>query len=248
MQAYSVDDNLTWQTLTTKRKKSLANEACDLYLTGLDKLQLPTNYIPNCFEINNLIKRHTNWQIIPTTELITAANFFTMLANCHFPAVTNIRPPHEINFYTNPKPDVVHEYFGHGPFLTNLEYTNFMQKFAQLAINLDARDQVLLGRLFWFTVEFGLIQNNKGLRIYGAGIIPSEGETLHALYNPNVERREFNLIDVLRTPFSVTEKQNLYYVIHDFNFLYELLASDIKSSISKAHQLGNFKNTRKNKL
>jgi len=245
MQKYSEQENLTWQILTTKRKKSLANEACRLYLTGLDKLQLPYNYIPDLVEINTLIQRHTKWQIIPTTKLITSDNFFKMLSNCHFPAITSIRPYHAIDFYTDTKPDVVHEYFGHGPFLANVEYSNFMQKFAQIAIKFNARDQVLLGRLFWFTVEFGLIETRKGLRAYGAGIIPSEGETQHALYSSQVERRQFNLIDVFRTPFSVTEKQKLYYVINDFNFLYELLDKDIKYSLSKAHELGNFKNTRK---
>lgn len=231
---YTKTDHSTWQVLTTKRRKSLSNEACDLYLKGLNDLHLPSDHIPDHLEMNKLIQRFTAWEMIPTNELITAVDYFKMLAQCQFPAITSIRPNQEINFFTSVKPDVIHEYFGHGPLLINTDFAHFMQRLAQIATTFKTHEQVLLGRLFWFTTEFGLIQTQNGLRVYGAGIIPSETETLHALYNPDVERRPFNLVDILRTPFTAIDKQKIYYVIPGFDVLYSILESDLRMAVEKA--------------
>jgi phenylalanine-4-hydroxylase len=220
--------------------KTLGKEACSLYLNGLEKLKLPTTYIPTYQEMNRILQSFTNWRIVPTTELITSSNYFNMLANCEFPAITTIRPLNEIDYYTNAKPDVIHEFFGHAPFLINADYANFMQRLAKLALTYSIEEQILFGRLFWFTIEFGLIQTVDGLRVYGAGIIPSESETKYALYDANVERREFNLIDILRTPYSAIRKQKVYYIITSFDDLFAISYADLSYDLSRAVQLGSF--------
>lgn len=237
---YTKNEHSTWELLISNRMTNLKKEACNLYLTGLHNLKLPTTYIPTYQEMNSLLQGFTNWRIVPTTELITSSNYFKMLANCEFPAITSIRPLHEIDYYSSAKPDVIHEYFGHAPFLINTDYANFMQRLAKLALTRSKKEQVLLGRLFWFTIEFGLIQTEEGLRVYGAGIIPSKSETQHALYDTNVERREFTLTDVLRTPYSALKKQKIYYVMPSFEDLFALSYADLSDDLSRAVQLGSF--------
>lgn len=233
---YSTSEHKTWELLLSRRMQHINNEACEIYLDGLKHLKLPLSYIPSYKELNWSIKKYTDWQLVPATELITAVEYFRMLANCQFPAIISIRPRKEMDFYTSPKPDVIHEYMGHGPYLTNKSFTQFMQKLAQIATNYSIQQQILLGRLFWFTIEFGLIQTSQGLRVYGAGILPSREETYHALYNPDVERRAFNLLDILRTPFTAVKKQRIYYVIPDFDTLYSISETELSCALAQVQR------------
>lgn len=228
---YSKEEDETWEKLLSRRMQDIHDEACDIYLQGLKNLNLPLTYIPSHEELNHSIQKYTDWQFVPTADLITSTDYFRMLANCQFPAITSIRPKNEIDFYTSPKPDVVHEYFGHGPYLTDKKFSRFMQKLAQLAMNYNPKQQGLLGRLCWYTIEFGLIQTSQGLRGYGAGILPSKAETWHALYNPDTERRPFNLVDILNTSFTAIKKQKIYYVIPDFETLYSISETDLSSAL-----------------
>lgn len=239
---YTKTEHKTWELLLSRRMQNVNNEACEMYLEGLQNLKLPLTYIPAYEELNLSIQRYTDWRLVPTTELITSVEYFRMLANRQFPAITSIRPRKELDFYTSPKPDVVHEYFGHGPYLTNKSFTQFMQKLAELATRYSAKQQILLGRLFWFTIEFGLIQTTQGLRVYGAGILPSKTETYHALYDPDVERRPFNLLDILRAPFTAVKKQRIYYIIPDFDLLYAVLEEDLSGILAQAQEMGNRSN------
>lgn len=239
MMKYNQIENLTWELLINNRKKSLAKEACDTYLTGLEDLKLPSTYVPSLQEMNSLIQNFTNWRIVSTTELVTHSNYYRMLANYEFPAVLTIRPFQQINYYENKEPDVIHEYFGHGPFLIHSIFSDFMHKLAKFALTRSPTEQILLGRLFWFTIEFGLIQTTEGLKIYGAGIVPSQDETQNALHSDKVERREFNLVDVLRTPLSYS-KLKFYYVIENFSTLFELNDADLSRALVNAIRLGSF--------
>lgn len=230
---YTNIDNLTWELLIAKRKKNLAQEACSLYLEGLERLKLPQYHVPDCEEMNALISNFTNWRMTPATQLITSSRYYTMLANCQFPAVTDIRPFSAIDYYAHDKPDVIHEFFGHGPFLIHAEFSNCMQRLATLALTFSVKEQALLGRLFWFTIEFGLVQTPDGLRTYGAGIIPSEEETHNALYEVNANRREFNLVDILKTPIIAAQKQKIYYVIDNLETLFALNRADLSNALFK---------------
>ena len=235
---YSKSEHKTWEILLSRRMQNINNEACEMYLEGFNNLKLPLTYIPGYEELNDSIRQYTDWQLVPTSELITSVEYFRMLANCQFPAITSIRSRKEIDFYTSPKPDVVHEYFGHGPYLTDKNFTRFMQKLAAMAADYSPRQQALLGRLFWYTIEFGLIQTAQGLRAYGAGILPSKTETYHALHNPEVERRPFNLLEVLRTTFSAVKKQRIYYIIPGFEVLYSVLDEDLSDALEQAEKMG----------
>jgi len=233
---YSKSEHKTWEILLYRRMQTIANEACDMYLQGLKKLKLPLTYIPSYEELNHSIQQYTDWQVVPTTEILSSIEFFQLLANRKFPAITSIRPRNEIDFYTSSDPDVVHEYVGHGPYLIDKHFSEFMQKLAEMAMKYNDQEQILLGRLFWFTMEFGLIQTAQGLRVYGAGIIPSKIETYHALYNPHVERRKFNLLDVLETSFTVIDKQKIYYIIPHFETLYALLETDLSFALNQVQE------------
>lgn len=235
---YTSDDHLTWKVLIANRKSNLEHEACDIYLTGLSNLKLPETRVPSCQEVNDLMSEFSDWRMVPTAELITSSRYYNMLANCKFPAITDIRPSQEIEYYVNEKPDVIHEYFGHGPFLIHTEYSDFMRNLAKLALQFSLKEQALLGRLFWFTIEFGLVQTKDGLRIYGAGIIPSRDESHYALYDSRADRREFNLVDILRTPIIATQKQNIYYVIESLESLYSLNKADLLNALLKSARLG----------
>lgn len=233
---YSEIDHSVWKTLINMRMLSIEKEACLLYVEGLRRLQLPLSYIPSCEKMNQLIQRFSTWEMIPSNRLIPCAEYFMMLSQNQFPAITSIRPTDQIYYYNNPDPDVIHEYLGHGPFLINPDFANFMQKLATIAKSYPEKEQMFFGRLFWFTVEFGLIETEQGLRAYGAGIIPSATETKQALYNLHAERREFNLVDIMRTPI----KNKVYYVIPDFETLFSIVDEDLNSCLVQARRLGNF--------
>lgn len=233
---YTRSEHKTWALLLSRRLENIEKEACDIWLEGLANLKLPLSCIPDYQELNQTIQQYTDWKLFPAEELITAVAYFRMLSNCQFPAITSIRPRKEIDFYTSPKPDVVHEYLGHGPYLTNKKMTKFMQKLATLATEYTPKQQVYLGRLFWFTIEFGLIETPKGLRAYGAGILPSQMETWHALSDSAVERRPFDLAEILRTPFSAVRKQRIYYVLPDFDTLYDISRAELSSALAEASE------------
>lgn len=230
---YTPSENLTWQRLLAKRQASLPEQACEMYLQGLENLQLPLAHIPTPLEMNKKIQRFSLWKLIPSTILIPSAPYFRMLARCQFPVITSIRPSDAIAYYQSPKPDLIHEYVGHAPYLTIAPFTQFMQRMAQIATTYALAEQRLLARLFWFTLEFGLIDTPQGLRAYGAGILPSEDESEHALYSKHAERREFNLLDVLRTPISATEKQKVYFVIARFEDLFSLHQKDLSHALAQ---------------
>lgn len=233
-QKYTPDDNKTWSSLLIRRKEALPVEACEIYLQGLENLQLPISRIPRVAEINKLIQPFSEWRMVPRTELISPRSYFKMLAEFKFPVITSIRPRDAIDYYSSPKPDVIHEYFGHAPFLTIAAYANFLQRLAQKAMSYDAEQQILLGRLFWFTIEFGLINTPLGLRVFGAGIIPSKSETKHALYDISAVRKPLNILDILCTPISFLTKQKNYYIIPNLDALYSLLDQDLSPYLSRA--------------
>jgi len=160
---YTPIENQTWELLINSRKKNLANEACDIYLKSLLDLKLPTTYVPSHQEMNHLIQPFTDWRMVPTRELVPYIDYYQMLANYQFPAITTIRPLQQIKYYENKNPDVIHECFGHGPFLIHPEFSTFMHLLAKFSLTRSSQEQILLGRLFWYTTEFGLIETPQDL-------------------------------------------------------------------------------------
>ena len=167
---------------------------------------------------------------------IPFSKFFDLLANRQFPAATFIRTREELNYLQ--EPDIFHELFGHTPLLTNKYFGDFTQKYGELGLAASKEDRVYLARMYWFTVEFGLMQKpGEGLSIYGGGILSSIGETEYAL-GDKPQRKPFTISDALRTPYRIDIMQPLYYVIEDLRQLFELTQQDLMAMVAQAKQLG----------
>ena len=168
--------------------------------------------------------------------------FFSLLANRKFPCATFIRTPEDLDYIQ--EPDIFHELFGHCPLLAYQPYADFSQKYGEIALKATPEQRLFLGRLYWFTVEFGLIKTDAGNRIYGGGILSSKEETIYSLESTIPERRAFgNGLDALRTPYRIDMLQTIYYVIESFDCLYKLLENDILGLITEAQSLGEFEPT-----
>ncbi len=235
---FNEEENNTWKTLYERQIKLIKERACDEYLLGLEKLDLPHDKIPQLPEINKKLKPLTGWSVEPVAALISAEAFFTLLVNRQFPAATFIRTMEELNYVT--EPDIFHEIFGHCPMLTNSVFADFVQEYAQFVLSCDQKEWPLLQRLFWFTVEFGLIMTPKGLRIYGGGILSSIGETVYCLESDSPQRQLFNPLVAARTPYRIDEEQRIYFVIQNYQELFQFAKNDIQATLDRAHELGEF--------
>ncbi|MEO0576409.1 MAG: phenylalanine 4-monooxygenase, partial [Pseudomonadota bacterium] len=163
------------------------------------------------------------------------------LSNKQFPAASFIRDARELDYLE--EPDIFHEIFGHAPHLTDQRFGEFTHAYGIAGLAADDIGRKMLARLYWFTVEFGLVNSDDGLRAYGAGICSSPGELEYALDHPKPERRAFDVLDVLRTPFRIDNYQPIYYVIDSFDMLFELANIDLSQTMQKARTMGDFSPT-----
>ncbi len=235
---YTEEENAVWQTLIERQIKIIQNRACDEYVEGVKKLHMPVDRIPQCKEVSDILLEATGWQLEPVPALIPFEKFFHLLANRRFPAATFIRTREELDYLE--EPDIFHEVFGHSPLLTNKAYAEFTHTYGKLGLNASKEDRALLARLYWFTIEFGLIKKNNNIRIYGGGILSSKGETIYSLEDPTVERRPFDPLEALRTPYRINIMQPIYYVIDSFDTLFDLTNTDLIGLIHKARELGEY--------
>lgn len=235
---YTAEEDSVWHDLYARQIKIVEHRACAEYLKGLEILQLPTDKVPQCFEVSKILTRETGWSITPVAALIPFEEFFTLLANRQFPAASFIRTRAELDYLQ--EPDIFHEIFGHCPLLTNPIYADFMHAYGKLGLKASDEDRLLLARLFWFTIEFGLIQTAKGLKVYGAGILSSKEETVYALESNIPLRKSFDALETLRTPYRYDIMQSLYFIINDYTQMYDLLNTDMQTLVAQAHLLGEF--------
>ncbi|MCC2616666.1 phenylalanine 4-monooxygenase [Aestuariibacter halophilus] len=233
---WPAEENQIWQELVERQLKLLPGRACDAYMEGLELLDLPKDRIPQLEEINAVLRRETGWEVAQVPALINFDEFFRLLANKRFPVATFIRTREEFDYLQ--EPDIFHEIFGHCPLLTNPAFAHFTQTYGKLGLAASKEDRVYLARLYWFTVEFGLMNTTDGLRIYGGGILSSPGETLYALESEQPERVALDPVEVLRTPYRIDIMQPIYYVIDGMDKLFELADMDIMSLVEKAKALG----------
>lgn len=236
---YSDEENSVWHDLIERQLKIVANRGCDEYLHGLDLLNLPHDRIPQCKEISEVLSNETGWVLEPVPALIPFDKFFELLANRRFPAACFIRTREEFDYLT--EPDIFHEVFGHCPLLTNQAYADFTHLYGQLGLAANHADRVMLARLYWFTIEFGLIKTTQGTRIYGGGILSSAEETVYCLESPIPIRKPFDVMEALRTPYRIDIKQKIYFVIENFDVIYKMLDMDLLALIRKARELGEYK-------
>lgn len=233
---YTAEEDLIWRDLRERQAKLLPGRVCDAFLKGLDLLALSPDRVPQLCEIDRRLGETTGFGVAPVPALISPRRFFELLADRKFPAATFLRRREDFDYLQ--EPDVFHEIFGHCPMLTNQTFADFLEKFGRLALSLDRKYIWLLQRLFWFTVEFGLIDTPQGPRVYGAGIASSAGETPYALESEAPERRPFDPVTVCRTPYRIDIFQTVYYVIEDFQELFDLVTQDLVPVMDRAMELG----------
>ncbi|UAB72469.1 phenylalanine 4-monooxygenase [Vibrio sp. SCSIO 43132] len=229
------EENSVWHQLVERQLGCIQNKACDEYMDGLDKLNLPSDRLPQLEEINAVLKPATGWQCEAVPALISFDRFFELLANKHFPVATFIRTKEDMEYLQ--EPDIFHEIFGHCAMLTHPAFAAFTEKYGKLGLNASKEDRVFLARLYWFTVEFGLIKNQNGLSIYGGGILSSPGETQY-VYSGKPMIAPLDPIEVLRTPYRIDIMQPKYFYLDGIEQLFELADLDIMSLVKRAKSLG----------
>lgn len=238
---YSDDENAMWQTLLARQATQIPNRACSAYLEGLEKLKLPATHIPQLRDIDEVLQATTGWQTTAVPALINFGKFFKLLANKSFPVATFIRRFDDMDYIE--EPDIFHEIVGHCPLLTHPAFAAFNETYGKLGINASKEERWFLARLYWFTIEFGLVGSRpENRRIYGGGILSSPSETVYAL-SAEPDCRAFDLIDVLRTPYRIDQIQPIYYVIDDLDTLFDIVNSDIMGMVKQAMSLGLFEPT-----
>ncbi len=234
---YTDDENAIWHELITRQKPMLEGRACDEYLAALEKLELPEDRVPQGEDVSRILREYTGWEVAPVPALINFDKFFRLLANKKFPAASFIRSWEELDYLQ--EPDIFHEIFGHTPLLTDPRFAAFSQAYGEAGLAASKEDRAMLARLYWFTVEFGLIQRRgEALRTYGAGIVSSIGELPYALESDVPERRPFDPVDALRTPYRIDIYQTVYFVIESFDELFSLAQQDLLALIRQARKLG----------
>jgi phenylalanine-4-hydroxylase len=222
---YSQAEHDVWITLYERQTALLPGRACDEFLRGLDALNLHRSGIPDFKRINEELQRLTGWSVVSVPGLVPDDVFFDHLANRRFPAGQFIRKLHELDYLQ--EPDIFHDVFGHVPMLTDPTFADYMQAYGQggqRALGLGRLAS--LARLYWYTVEFGLMETKAGLRIYGAGIVSSRTESIFALDDPSPNRIGFDLERVMRTPYRIDDFQQVYFVIPSIQTLQEVTLRD----------------------
>jgi len=233
---YSDEENSTWATLYNRQTRIIKDRACDEFIEGIDLLKMSADRIPQLPDINRKLKKLTGWQVENVPALIGFERFFELLATKRFPAATFIRTKADIDYIQ--EPDIFHELFGHCPLLTNQAYADFSQHYGELGLKADKADRPMLARLYWFTIEFGLMQSEQGLKIFGGGILSSKEETCYSLESDIPNRQPLQVIEAFRTHYRIDELQKNYFVINQLSDLQQLIKLDLITLIKEARILG----------
>jgi len=221
---YSAEEENTWRFLVQRQNRAIQGRACKEFLDGVEKLNF-NNCIPQHNEITEILNSCTGWGVEPVPAIIPAEHFFTLLSKKRFPSANFIRIPEEIDYLQ--EPDIFHEIYGHCPLLTNQNYADYMQEYGRLALTVSGKERMRLFRLFWFTIEFGLLKEVNELKIYGGGILSSYKETLYALENTAEKIDLTDPLIALRTPYRIDILQPLYFVVNGLDHLFEIVKKDL---------------------
>ena len=216
--AFTADEHAMWDRLFARQSEMLPGRAADAFLRGIDVLKLEKPGIPDYRELNARLMAATGWQVVAVPGLVPDDVFFDHLANRRFPAGNFIRTPQQLDYLQ--EPDVFHDVFGHVPMLADPVFADYMVAYGEgglRSLQFDALKQ--LARLYWYTVEFGLIRESGGLRIYGAGIVSSYAESVFALDSDSPNRIAFDLARVMRTDYRIDDFQQNYFVIDSLDQL-----------------------------
>jgi phenylalanine-4-hydroxylase len=222
---YTAEDHGVWKTLFERQSRLLPGRACDEFVQGMRNLPIGADQVPDFRRLSDVLMKHTGWQIVAVPGLVPDDVFFEHLANRRFPSGQFIRRPDQLDYLE--EPDVFHDVFGHVPMLMNPVIADYIQAYGVgglRAHRLGMLDK--LARVYWYTVEFGLVAQRDGLRIYGAGIASSAGETVFSLDDPSPNRLGFEIERVMRTHYRIDDFQETYFVIEHFDDLLKLAQID----------------------
>jgi phenylalanine-4-hydroxylase len=222
---YSDEEHAVWRLLFERQQKLLKGRACREYLEGLGALGVAAAGIPDFRRLSDALDRATGWRIVAVPGLVPDAVFFAYLAQRRFPSTCFIRPRDQLDYLQ--EPDIFHDVCGHVPLLMNPIFADYMQAYGRGGLKAQGLGHLQrLARLYWYTVEFGLIATSAGLRIYGSGILSSAGESVYCLDDPRPHRLGFDLRRVMRTRYHIDRFQDVYFVIEDFEQLFEATRPD----------------------
>ncbi|MCD2167881.1 phenylalanine 4-monooxygenase [Comamonas koreensis] len=222
--AYTEADHDTYRRLYARQKALLPGLASQAFIDALPSLGVEDR-IPRFEDINQRLRQATGWEIVAVPGLIPEVPFFSLLANRKFPVTDWIRKPEEFDYVV--EPDIFHDLFGHVPLLFNPVIADYVQRYGQGGLKAERLGACeMLSRLYWYTIEFGLIREQGEIRAYGAGILSSSGELQHAVTSPLPQRLPLSLERTMRTRYKIDTYQQTYFVIDDFQQLFDMTEGD----------------------
>ena len=233
---YDHEENAVWADLFDAQLPRVERYCAAEYLNGLKQVQLPSECVPSCADVSARLVDLTGWRVAPVPALIGFKSFFNMLANRTFPAASFIRSREDFNYIE--EPDIFHELFGHTPLLADQRFADFSEAIGKAGVEAAPEDYSWLIRLYWFTIEFGLTQEHGLYKALGSGLASSPTELVHSVESTLPERRDFDVIDILRTPYRIDIQQSIYFVLDTPETLFAAGKRDLLSDIRTARSLG----------
>jgi len=217
--AYTDENHAVWGILYERRMAELERNGSGVFLRGAEAIGLRPDRVPDLAEVNRRLDARTGWNAVPVTGFIPARQFFQCLADRRFPTTITIRPREQLDYL--PEPEIFHDVFGHVPLHADPVFAEFLQGFGAVAARARTDDDVQkMARLFWFTVEFGLVREDGETKVYGSGLISSAGDAANAL-GPKCDRRPFSLDAVMAQPFEIDRFQDVLFVVESFDQLFD---------------------------
>jgi phenylalanine-4-hydroxylase len=218
---YTEQDFYVWRTLYERQMQILPGRADSEFMQGIERVGFAAEKIPDFSDVNENLSKLTGWGIVVVPGLIDNKPFFEYLKNSLFPSSTWLRKVEQLDYLQ--EPDMFHDIFGHVPLLSNKDFTGFLTGLSEIALDYIENPLAieLISRLYWYTVEFGLVKTESGLKIYGAGILSSPGESVYCLESDIPKRIDFDVETIMHKPYIKDRYQAQYYVIDSYKQLYE---------------------------
>ena len=216
--AYTAEQHEVWSILYERRMRELRGNGSRVFLDGAEAIGLRQDRVPDLADVNRRLGPRTGWNAVPVKGFIPAREFFACLAQRRFPTTVIVRPREQLDYL--PEPDIFHDVFGHVPLHADPVFADFLQRFGAVAARAERDEDVTrMARLFWFTVEFGLVREGGQVKVYGSGLISSAGDAANAL-GPECDRRPFSLDAVMAHPFEIDRFQDVLFVVDSFDQLF----------------------------
>lgn len=232
--AYTAVEHATWKRLFERQRALLPGRACDEFVAGMADLPIASDAIPDFRRLSEVLERRTGWRVVAVPGLVPDEVFFDHLAHRRFPAGNFIRTPEQLDYIE--EPDVFHDVFGHVPMLMHPTFADYLQAYGLGGLRAQRLGELPhLARVYWYTVEFGLLRGPDGLRIYGSGIVSSFTETVFALEDDSPNRLRFDLERVMRTRYRIDDFQEVYFVIDSLDELLHLAEVDFAPIYERVH-------------